>query len=572
MTLDQAKNTLSTARAIRLSAGTASFTDTVGRVDRDDLYRIQVGVRSSLELRTQGSEKVATQVFGLKGAKKAAVKAIGKTNFSELTRRQTRPYLSLLASRKSGGTVNLTLEAGTYYVRIYRSQGKNRYRLQATVSGNGSTPNPSNPNPAPSGPIVTAAFGFPTWVRQFGGGDNDYAFGTAVNAAGDIYVAGVTTPGNALSGSGFVRRYKKDGTFDWQRSLSLPAPGSVAVADIEVDAAGNYYVVGAQIDGTNSDGFVAKYNQAGQQQWVEKIATTLSPFNIGLADAASGIFIDGDDVYVTGIFRAAPTPLNQGKAFVAKYRSDGSKVTAFGNNGIAEFGTQKITAGSGITVANGQVYVTGITDATLTASSSSDAALTGGDAFVASLDRTSGNLLWNQTLAGSGASSDYGRGIAVFGSELYIVGQTSGVLPAGSLPTNAFAGGEADAFLAKYTATASGTLGGTLQWVKQAGGTGLDSAQAITIDSTGRIYLTGETNTGLFGNALGGSDAWIAQADRDGNWVRTAQVGTAQNDEAYALSVAGNTLYAAGQTQATFPGTTSSTQGNYDVWLTQYNP
>jgi hypothetical protein len=560
--IDRARNTIRGAKVIRnLTNNSQFFSDSVGKADQDDLYLVRLNGRSTLNLSTTGvgkRSKVAFQLFSLKGARKG-LQAISRIPFSDLTRQQIKKNLNILATRSSGRTrtITLPLETGTYYLRVYRNQGENRYRLNASISP-ASTPAPS-PSPAPP----TTPFLSQTWIRQFGTSSNDYAFGTAVDSVGDVYVAGVTTTSAAFNGSGFVAKYKKDGTREWQRSLSLS--GTSAVADIEVDASGNYYVVGAKINGLDSDGFIVKYNSAGQEQWSREIKSTL--FGFSAVDAASSIFLDGTDVYVTGIRQGAPSPFSQGRAFIAKYDSNGNLVNGFGNNGIAEFSKARTTAASGITVANGAVYITGITDATLSLSSNNEVDLSGGDAFVAGFDRVSGNLLWNQTLS-SGPATDYARGIAINGSELYIVGQTEGALPSGNLEANVY-GGETDAFIAKYGLSNSG---GSLQWTKQLGGTGLDSAQAITIDPSGRIYFTGETNTGLFGTALGGSDAWIAQVNSGGSLVSATQVGTPQDDEAYALATdSSGALYVSGQTQGTFPSTNSQNQGNYDVWLAKYS-
>lgn len=555
---DQAKNTLKSARFIRnLSSTAQNISDFVGKTDQDDLYRIQLNNRSTLNLNVVANKKskAAIQLFALKGAKEKVLKAIGTIPFSDLTAKQAKKYVKILAARGSGKSrkINLDVDAGTYYLRVYQNQGDNRYRLNYAANSSLPTP-PGNP---PVEPPLTA-FPAQTWVRQFGTANNDYAYSTAIDNVGDVYVGGVTTGSGAFNGSGLIAKYKKDGSQEWQRNLSLS--GSVAVADVAVDASGNYYVTGARIDGVDSDAFVVKYDSAGNQQWLKTIKNTL------FADAASSIFLNGNDVYITGIQRGAPAPLSQGKAFIAKYTTDGNIVNGFGNNGIVEFGNAKTTAASGITVANGSIYITGITDASLTLSNN-QIDLTGGDAFVAGFNSINGNLLWNQTLS-SGSGTDYARGIAVNGSDLYIVGQTAGALPSGSLPSNTYAGGDADAFLAKYTVTSNS---GTLSWVKQVGGTGLDSAQAITIDPTGKIYLTGETNTGLFGTALGGSDAWIAQASSTGSFVSSTQIGTAQDDEAYSIVTdSAGALYVAGQTQGTFSNATSQNQGNYDIWLAKY--
>ncbi|QYO67502.1 SBBP repeat-containing protein [Leptolyngbya sp. 7M] len=52
----------------------------------------------------------------------------------------------------------------------------------------------------------------------------------------------------------------------------------------------------------------------------------------------------------------------------------------------------------------------------------------------------------------------------------------------------------------------------------------------------------------------------------------TAQLGTPQDDEAYAIVTdSSGTLYVSGQTQGTFPTSGSQNQGNYDVWLAKYS-
>lgn len=566
---DRAKNTLKTATIIRnLGPNPQSFIDSVGKADRDDLYSIKLDSRSTLNLNAIGlgnRSKIGLQVFGLKGAKNQVLKVIGRTLFSDLDRKQTKKYINVLGAGSIGRTktMSLTLDAGTYYLRVYRSQGKNRYRLSSSLGSSSSLPNLSS-NDLGS----TISFPSQTWIRQFGSSDNDYAFGTAIDSTGDLYVAGVRTASGAFSGSSLIAKYKQDGSLDWQRPLSIS--GATTAADIEVDTAGNYYVVGATVNGLNSDAFVAKYNSAGDQQWIKTIATTILGFNA--IDAASGVFLDGNDIYVTGIRRGAPAffgQTSQGQAFIAKYDSSGNLANGFGTNGIVDFGSSGTTAASGITVASNTVYIAGITASTLSTLGGNDFKLAEGDAFVASFDRTTGNALWNQTLS-SGSGTDYARGIAIKGSELYIAGQTAGALPSGSLPANTYAGGESDAFIAKYSLTNNS---GALQWTKQFGGSGLDAAQALTIDPGGKLYLTGETNTSLFGTAVGGSDAWIAQVDSSGNLVSTTQLGTSQNDEAYGIITddSSSALYVIGQTQGTFAAANSQNQGNYDIWLTRYS-
>ena len=84
---DQAKNTLKSARFIRnLSSTAQNISDFVGKTDQDDLYRIQLNNRSTLNLNVVANKKskAAIQLFTLKGAKEKVFKAIG-TMIPDLT-------------------------------------------------------------------------------------------------------------------------------------------------------------------------------------------------------------------------------------------------------------------------------------------------------------------------------------------------------------------------------------------------------------------------------------------------------------------------------------------------------
>ncbi|NEQ24893.1 MAG: hypothetical protein F6K28_38515, partial [Microcoleus sp. SIO2G3] len=154
-----------------------------------------------------------------------------------------------------------------------------------------------------------------------------------------------------------------------------------------------------------------------------------------------------------------------------------------------------------------------------------------------------------------------GRSIAVTAEgTIYITGQTDGTL---SGQTSA---GGRDGLVARYSTN------GTLVWAKQFGTASLDEGQGIAIAPNGSIYVTGETNAALFGQPFaGGSDAFFAQFAPNGDRLSAQQIGTAQADESYNLTIdsAGN-LYVIGQTLGTFPGQSSA--GSYDAWIAKYTP
>lgn len=574
MPRDLAKNTLAAAKSIQLRATPRSFKDGLSPTDQNDLFRFSLNQRSALDLRLDSSKGsvVGVQIFSLKGAKQKVLRAIGRREFSTLKTAVLKKYLRSLANGKSANgkdkTLNLDLPSGEYYVRLRQIKGTSRYSLNLAASPAVTPPStnpPSNNPPIAQPPGPSAVMFGRRWVQQFGTSGNDYTYGTTVDRAGNLYVAGVANANAGPAGDGFVAKYAADGTQLWRRSIDTT--GADVAFDVAVDDAGNYYVTGAVVTGvglsTNSDGFVAKYSSDGTRQWIESIATTVQVFGLtqNAVDAGLGIALDGNDLFVSGLVKSSPVPV-LGKGFIAKYNAaTGAQDNGFGaGTGRVEFGAVEATAAVDLVARNGVLYTTGITGATVSFSDGFEP--TGGNAFVAAFNSTSGNTLWSQTLS-SGSSQTYARGIAVVGSDVYITGQTTGALPAGSLPANRFAGGTSDAFLAKYSGQ------GVLQWSKQFGTAGLDEAQAIAVDSAGKIYVTGETDQGLFGPALGKTDTWLAQYDSAGTLTGSTQFGTDREDEAYGVTIdSTGGVYLAGQTQGAFSGLTNT--GNYDAWVAQY--
>ena len=115
------------------------------------------------------------------------------------------------------------------------------------------------------------------WTRQFGSSHQEYATGVAVDAAGSIYVAGQTS--GTLSGQtgaggsdAFLSKYDPLGNALWTRQFG--ASHSDYADDVAVDAAGNIYVAGlaeGALPSQDSSGngllFVRKYDLLGEEVW-----------------------------------------------------------------------------------------------------------------------------------------------------------------------------------------------------------------------------------------------------------------------------------------------------------------
>ena len=286
---------------------------------------------------------------------------------------------------------------------------------------------------------------------------------------------------------------------------------------------------------------------------------------LGVATDSSG------NIYVTGFSNSSwGSPVraytNPGTdAFVAKLDPSGNLVwNTF-------LGGSQSDLGVGITVdTGGNVYVTGST-----ADSSGNAwgcavdctvrDISGGnanDAFVAKLD-SSGNLVWNSFLGGSGPypqANDNGKGITVDAhGEVYVTGWSSAAWGCTTSCTKrAYTPGGTsanDAFVARLNGT-SGVLG----WNTFLGSSGLDGGEAIVAYGSG-VYVTGESGD-TWGTPLQAinanhsdffTDAFIAKITTSGTLTWSTFMGGTGKEIGYgiALDSSGNP-YIAGQANSSW--------------------
>ncbi len=337
--------------------------------------------------------------------------------------------------------------------------------------------------------------------------------------------------------------------------------------DVAVDAEGNAYVTGFTSSShasfpiaagpdttfnTDQDAFVAKVNAGG--------TALIYAGYIGGADVetGTGIAVDADgNAYVTGSTASTATtfPVTMGPditynggaadAFVAKVDATGTGLVYAGYIG----GSESDDA-AGIAVdAEGNAYVAGDT----LSAADSFPVLTGPgltlngerDAFVSKVNPTGTAFVYSGYVGGAGF--EIGRAIAVDADgNAYLAGDTGSgegtFLPIVG-PSLTFNGGGQDAFIAKV-----GSSGAALEYAGYIGGAGLDSGRGIAVDSAGRAYITGDTNSepesfpvaggpDLTFNG-GGSDAFVASVTSDGTaFAYAGYIGGAGIDQGTAIEV-----------------------------------
>ena len=285
-------------------------------------------------------------------------------------------------------------------------------------------------------------------------------------------------------------------------------------------------------------------------------------------DMGYGVAVDTNgNAYVTGYFRGEAmfgsfTLTGEGMRhiFVAKLDTQGNWQWAQSAGGTSE------DCGYGVAVDTvGNVYVTGYFQGTATFGNFTLISTGGDDVFVAKLD-TMGNWLWAQSAGGE--MSDEGLDVAVDTvGNVYITGFFEGTATFGN--TTLTSAGWFDVFVAKLDTQ------GNWQWAQSAGGTSIDYALGVAVDTNGNVYITGRfygaTSFGSFTlTSMGYWDVFVAKLDAQGNWQWAEQAGGIGEDWGWSVVVdtVGN-VYVTGHFQgtATFGNFTLTSHGVVDVFV-----
>lgn len=213
----------------------------------------------------------------------------------------------------------------------------------------------------------------------------------------------------------------------------------------------------------------------------------------------------------------------------------------------------------------GNAYVTGLTSsADFPTASAIQGALNGSlsDVFVTKLNSTGNALVYSTYLGGSG--NDTGFGIAVDSSgNAYVVGETGSSInfPIVNPLQPTFGGPIRDAFVAKLNPS-----GSALVYSTYLGGSDLDRGLGIAVDSSGNVYVTGETQSTdfptmnplqpVFGGAGLHGDAFLSKLDPTGSaLIYSTYLGGSDDDigRSIAVSAAGNAYVTGNTRSADFP-------------------
>ncbi len=445
------------------------------------------------------------------------------------------------------------------------------------------------------------------WVRQMGGASFNNGSSIVLDAAGNVYTTGSFQgtadfdPGVGVfnltavgAGDVFISKLDAAGNFIWAKQM-----GGMTVDEgrsITVDAVGNVYTTGhftgtADFDpGTSSynltavadmDIFISKLDPMGDFVWAKQMGA--SSFDIGQAievDAVGNVYTTGffyntvDFDPGVGTYNLSATSGHD--MFILKLNTTGDFVWARQMGGsTVHFGLDLKVDASGNIYSTGHFRETvdfdpGIGVYNLTSAGEQDI-------FVHKLD-PSGNFVWTKQFEGTG--NDGGQSLAVDASgNVYTTGYFQGTadFDPGTGVFDFTSVGDADIFVSKLDPS------GDFVWAKQLSGSSFAVGSAITVGTTGDVYVSGafmdtvdfDAGTGTFNlTSTGGIDVFIHKMDGAGGFEWAMQMGSTDFDEALSIAVdAAGQVYTTGYFQGTVdfdPGTGTANMtsvGTRDIFI-----
>ncbi len=299
-------------------------------------------------------------------------------------------------------------------------------------------------------------------------------------------------------------------------------------------------------------------------------------------DVGYGIAVDSSgDAYVVGTTGSLNFPSTTGQtyagngdAFVTKFNPSGTGLIY-----SVYLGGGSLDVATGIALdSSGDAYVVGYTNSTdfpTTSGAFQTQNAGGSDAFVTKLSPT-GSLVYSTYLGGSGtpatssspgtSGNDYGRGIAVDSSgDAFVTGSTASTNFPIQSPLQIGLNGPSDAFVSELNPTGTALLFSTYL-----GGSQADEGLAIAVDTSGHVYVAGQTFSSDFptqspfqSTLSGTSDAFVTEiSPATSSLVFSTYLGGSGMSSAQAIALDSvGSIYVAGSTSSdNFPVTSTAFQ------------
>ena len=283
-----------------------------------------------------------------------------------------------------------------------------------------------------------------------------------VDASSNVYVTG-SVINNLFNQTTdiIILKYDSTGTLLWASMYAYPYGKSDEPKAIALDQSANVYVTGFVTDtstaatpGISKDFVTLKYNSAGVLQWF-----ALYSDNADLDDVANDISVDNSgNVYVCGF---SSNSISLRDIVTIKYNTNGVQQWLIKYDGANDDFANKLAIDN-----SNNIYVTGAS------------VNNGTEDYITIKYNNSGVQQWTAFYNGTGNGSDIAKALAIDNNGQIIITGTS------------FSSGTADDYVTvKYNSNGnqlwSATYNGT--------GNGADAANALSLDVSDNIYITGQS-------------------------------------------------------------------------------
>jgi|GEM_PF-672490 len=375
------------------------------------------------------------------------------------------------------------------------------------------------------------------WSTYYGGASLDHGGTVVTGPDGSVYLAGHTQSASGISAAGhlttasggtdaFLVKFSPDGARAW--ATYYGGTNREEARGLAVDAAGNVYLAGTTwsqdniaagghqpASGGTFDAFLVKFDAGGRRQWATFYGGDYGDAgNAVSTDAGGNVYLAGETFSPTGIAAGGyqnsighDNIFTNKDAFLVKFNAAGVRQwgTYYGGTYVQDYDVFSNTdAGHSVcTDAAGNVYLAGATTSPHGMALNGHQSRVGGynknypnhqlDAFVVKFDGA-GRRQWATYYGGD----EYDEGHAIRADadgNVYLAGQTYSATGIATVAAHQPAlSGSSDGFLVQFNAA------GVRQWGTYFGGTGDEAGMALSLYANGYVYLAGTTgsSTGIY--------------------------------------------------------------------------
>lgn len=348
--------------------------------------------------------------------------------------------------------------------------------------------------------LIIDPYPFLVWATYYGGTDLDQGESICADNTGSLYISGSTSSTNAIATSGAYQ----------------------------------------SVFSGNLDIFILKADTSGKRIWATYYGNDSSEEYSSILFKNNKIYLCGNTRSISGMSTILTHQVtNNGKfdVFLAKFDTSGMRIWGTYYGGSSEDNCLSIDIDQHF-----NIYITGSTSsidniATLGAYQSNLSG-NGRNGFLCKFN-DSGKLIWGSYF---GQATTYLRYITLNNnhSKIVVCGQTNSIYNIASTGCyQSVFGGWEDAVIAEFDTS------GKIKWSTYYGGTGIDAANSVFVDSNNFIYVAGSTSSstaisskGVHQDKHGGGfvDGFIVKFDTNEKRIWCTYIGGAGKDNIYRIS------------------------------------